>query len=128
MPLEDFPQTLLVVSDMQFNPAGYGRSFGTTSEQSNYEAAKRKLSSVFPKEFVDDFKIVWWYCSNRPTSDFPSTMEHGGTYMISGYDGAIISFVLGGEQKVDENGKVVQPTMEEIVQSALNQEALCLIN
>ena len=131
MPLEDFPQTLLVVSDMQFNPSGYrwDNSRATADmEASNYEAAKAKLSRVFPKEFVENFKIVWWYCSNRDTSDFPSTMEHGGTYMISGYDGAVISFLLGGETKVDENGKTVQPSMEEIVANALNQEVLSLVS
>ena len=129
-PLEDFPKTLLVVSDMQFNPAGYGHGWAnSTQEKSNYEMAISKLRAVFPEEFVKDFKIVWWYCTNRETSDFPSTMEDAGTYMIGGFDGAIISFVLGGDApvKVDENGKKVQPSMEDIVNAALNQEALALI-
>lgn len=131
MPLEDFPETLLVVSDMQFNPT---RTWWDDEEwaskeveKTNYETAIAKLSEVFPKEFVDNFKIVWWYCSNRPTSDFPSTMENAGTYMMSGYDGAIISFLLGGDA-VDENGKPVKPSMEDIVMSTLNQEVLALIN
>lgn len=131
MPLEDFPETLLVVSDMQFNPT---RTWwddeewaSKAVEKTNYETAIAKLSEVFPKEFVDNFKIVWWYCSNRPTSDFPSTMEDAGTYMMSGYDGAIISFLLGGDA-VDENGKPVKPSMEDIVMSTLNQEVLALIN
>lgn len=131
MPLEDFPETLLVVSDMQFNPT---RTWWDDEEwaskeveKTNYETAIAKLSEVFPKEFVDNFKIVWWYCSNRPTSDFPSTMENAGTYMMSGYDGAIISFLLGGNA-VDENGKPVKPSMEDIVMSTLNQEVLALIN
>lgn len=131
MPLEDFPETLLVVSDMQFNPT---RTWWDDEEwaskeveKTNFETAIAKLSEVFPKEFVDNFKIVWWYCSNRPTSDFPSTMENAGTYMMSGYDGAIISFLLGGNA-VDENGKPVKPSMEDIVMSTLNQEVLALIN
>ena len=131
MPLEDFPETLLVVSDMQFNPTRTWRDDGEWAskavEKTNYETAIAKLSEVFPKEFVDNFKIVWWYCSNRPTSDFPSTMENAGTYMMSGYDGAIISFLLGGNA-VDENGKPVKPSMEDIVMSTLNQEVLALIN
>lgn len=131
MPLEDFPETLLVVSDMQFNPTRTwwddGEWASKAVEKTNYETAIAKLSEVFPKEFVDNFKIVWWYCSNRPTSDFPSTMEDAGTYMMSGYDGAIISFLLGGDA-VDENGKPVKPSMEDIVMSTLNQEVLALIN
>ena len=130
IPIEDFPQTLLVVSDMQFNPSGpwSDHRASPSVEKTNYEAAIAKLSEVFPKEFVDNFKIVWWYCANRHTSDFPSTMEDGGTYMISGYDGAVISFVLGGDAKVDEHGKTVQPTMEEIVDMALSQEVISLVN
>ena len=131
MPLEDFPETLLVVSDMQFNPTRSwfdGDEWASKEvEKTNYETAIAKLSEVFPKEFVDNFKIVWWYCSNRPTSDFPSTMENAGTYMMSGYDGAIISFLLGGDA-VDENGKPVKPSMEDIVMCTLNQEVLALIS
>lgn len=129
IPLEDFPTTLLVVSDMQFNPAsgwGYGAH---ASEQTNYQVAITKLSKVFPKEFVDDFKIVWWYCTNRETSDVPSTMEDAGTYLLGGFDGAVISFVLGGDAlKTDENGNKVQPSMEDVVNEALGQEVLALIS
>jgi len=128
-PIEDFPTTLLVVSDMQFNPAGYSRGGNKITELTNYQMAIAKLKAVFPQEFVDNFRIVWWYCTNRPTKDFPSTMDDAGTYMISGFDGAVISFILGGDApvKVDENGKKVQPSMEDVINAALNQEALALI-
>ena len=131
IPLEDFPKTLLVISDMQFNPA-YGSGYGRNGMNSttNYEAAMAKLRKVFPQEFVDEFKIVWWYCASRSGSshDVPATMEMGGQYLFSGFDGAIISLLLGGEEKVDpETGKKVAPTMEEMVLTALNQEVLSLI-
>ena len=116
IPLSDFPETLLVVSDMQFNPV-----FGNTS--SNYKEAMKKLSRYFPQEYVDKFKIVWWYCTNRTTSDFPSTMDDAGTYMISGFDGSVISFLLGGEGFSGKENKQ-SPSMEEIIQMALNQEIL----
>lgn len=124
IPLEDFPSTLLVVSDMQFNPsASY---YNRVSEQTNYETAMNKLRSVFPSEFVDGFKIVWWHCSNRTTKDFPSTMEHGGTYMFSGYDGSIVSFLLGGDTVVNSDNKAM-PTMEDIINAAFNQEVITMI-
>jgi hypothetical protein len=124
VPLEDFPSTLVVVSDMQFNPsASY---YNHVSEQTNYETAMSKLRRVFPKEFVDSFKIIWWYCSNRKTSDFPSTMENGGTYMLSGFDGSIVSFLLGGDVAVQTPDKKM-PSMEDIIQAAFNQEVLSLI-
>jgi len=126
IPLEDFPKTLLVVSDMQFNPViGYG----CRTEQTNYEAAMNKLRRVFPEEFVSEFKIVWWYCAGRKTSDFPSTMDDARTYVFSGFDGAVVSLLLGGDVKVDpETGEKVQPSMEDIVLKALSQEVLCLVN
>ena len=123
--LEDFPSTLVVVSDMQFNPST--SYYNRVSEQTNYETAMSKLRKVFPLEFVDNFKIVWWYCSNRKTSDFPSTMENGGTYMMSGFDGSIISFLLGGDIVVKTPDKKM-PSMEDIIQAAFNQEVFSLIN
>lgn len=117
MDIKDFPTTLLVISDMQFDNCG---------RKSNYQETIEKLSKVFPKEYVDNFKIVWWFCSNRPTSDFPSTMEHGGTYMFSGYDGSILSFLLGGDNT--QKDTKTPPTMQEIIEEAFNQEVLSLIN
>lgn len=138
IPVEDFPTTLLVVSDMQFNPALSMRLNGKRCsiistpelEKTNYQMAMDKLSAVFPKEFVDNFKIVWWYCANRETSDFPSTMDDAGTYMISGFDGAVISFLLGGEDVAvtSEDGEKKMPSMEEIIKAAFEQEALSLLN
>ncbi len=133
IPLSEFPHTLLVVSDMQFNPTRSGWYWGShgetyPDEQTNYQAAMNKLRAVFPQEFVDDFKIVWWFCAGRETRDFPTNMDNGGTYMVSGFDGSVISFILGGDVKVDENGKKVTPSMEEIVNDALHQEVLELLS
>ena len=129
MDLEEFPTTLLVVSDMQFNPTQ--RSWYATDsykdEKTNYEAAMAKLRSVFPQEFVDKFKIVWWYCTNRSTSDFPSTMDDAGTYMFSGFDGSVLSFLLGGEENTTKSTNAM-PTMEEIIDTAFNQEVLAMVN
>lgn len=129
MPIEEFPQTLLVVSDMQFNPSDSWNYRGDAlAEHTNYETAMNKLRAVFPEEFVDNFKIVWWFCTNRSTNDFPSTMEDAGTYMFSGFDGAVISFLLGGDiPTVVKDGKTVQPSMEDIINAAFAQEALALV-
>ena len=55
-------------------------------------------------------------------------MDHGGQYLFSGFDGAVVSLLLGGEPVIDEKtGKVVQPTMEEMVNIALTQEVLTLV-
>lgn len=129
IPLEDYPETLLVVSDMQFNPTntyswGY-REASPRDEKTNYEAAKAKLKAVFPAEWVENFKIVWWHVNGR-TKDFPSNMDCGGTYNFSGFDGAIISHLLGNNGPDGSISK--NPTMEEVIESALGQETLSLLS
>jgi hypothetical protein len=124
IPLSDYPETLLVVSDMQFNPTNDWRlSYNTQAERTNYESAIAKLSKVFPQEFVDKFKIVWWQVNGSRTTDFPSNMDCGGTYVFSGFDGSVISFLLGG--KVAEDGKA--PDMQDVIDTALGQEVLQLV-
>lgn len=122
IPLEDFPTTLLVVSDMQFNPVGANVS-------TNYERAKKDLARFFPQEWVDNFKFIWWQVNGRRTTDMPATMDDGGCYFISGFDGSIVTMLLGGEsQVVDEiTGEKRTPTMEELALMAMNQEVLQLL-
>lgn len=130
IPLEDFPQTLLVVSDMQFNPTNsYSYRGSVERERTNYEEMKRKLATAFPAEWVENFKCIWWYCASRDgaSHDVPATMDMGGQYLFSGFDGAVISLLLGGEQVNPETGEKVQLTMEEAVQKALTQEVLMLV-
>jgi ABC-type sugar transport system ATPase subunit len=91
IPLEDFPKTLLTISDMQFNPTN-------GNEKTNLEAMKEKLYEAFPKSFVDDMKFIWWQVSNR-TTDFPSTIDDAGSIMLSGFDGSIIDLLLGEKVK-----------------------------
>ena len=119
IPIEEFPSVLLVVSDFQFN--------ATASGKTNNEEGKDRLREVFPDEYVDNLTEVWWYCSNRHTSDVPATMEMGGQYVVSGFDGSIITLLLGGTVVDPETGENRQLTMEESVEQALNQEVLQLV-
>ena len=83
VPVEDFPTTLVVVSDMQFDPAG-----GNVA--TNYEVAMGKLAAVgLPR-----VRIVWWWVTGRGT-DFPSALDEEGVIMIGGFDGAVLSLLLG---------------------------------
>lgn len=114
---------------MQFNPSGsYVYNGNSIAEKTNFETAVNKLKSVFPDEFVKDFKIIWWYVAGgRNLKDFPSTMEHSGTYMFSGFDGAVISFLLGGDASATkENGEPA--SMEDIINAAFSQEVMNLIS
>jgi len=116
----EFPNTLIVVSDMQFDYCGYGST--RQDEKTNQQLAVQKLSQVFSKEFVDNFVWIWWQV-NGQKKDFPQTMNEGGGYVISGFDGAIITTLLGGAVKP----KGEKPDMLDMVKEALNQEVLNLI-
>ncbi|MGB1277912.1 MAG: DUF2828 family protein, partial [Nannocystaceae bacterium] len=117
VPVSDFPTTLLVVSDMQFNPVG-----GNT--ETNYQAAMKKLASVgLPK-----IKIVWWWVTGR-AGDFPSTINDAGVTMIGGFDGSILELLLGQQeqQKTPEQAKQpqqAQPGPYDQMLTALDQELL----
>lgn len=113
--VEDFPQTLVVVSDMQFNPAD-----GSTA-QTNYDVAMAKLAAVgLPK-----MRIVWWWASGRG-ADFPSRLEDEGVAMISGFDGSILSLILSGESSTIDakTGEHRQLNAYENMLKALQQDVL----
>lgn len=124
IPLEQYPTTILVVSDMQFNPAGGWRS--RRSEPTNYEYSKQSLKTVFPAEFVDSMKFIWWDCASRyGNTDYEGTINDGGCYFFSGFDGSIISMLMNEDAVRDEKtGEVRRPTAEELVAKALSQEIL----
>jgi len=128
IPLEDYPETLLVISDMQFNPVKNDcwysspvRKPSSQKVQTNHEAAKEKLSAVFPKEYVDNFKVVWWDCTGRRPDNKPTHMDEGGTYVFSGFDGAILSLLLGENTQHNDDSKE-KPSLEEMIVEALSQE------
>ena len=59
----------------------------------------------------------------------PATMDDGGCYFISGFDGSVVTMLLGGESQVvdEKTGEKRTPTMEELAQMAMNQEVLQLL-
>ena len=114
LPVEDFPRTLIVVSDMQFNPT-------QERSQTNYVAAMHKLAAVgLPK-----LRIVWWWVTGR-AQDFPATLDDEGVIMIGGFDGSILSLLLGTSTEAPrvEGGVSVDAGPEAAMRKALEQEIL----
>lgn len=122
IPVEDFPESLLVVTDLQFNPAG-------ENTKSNYEVAQQKLADAgLPK-----LKIIWWNVTDR-SRDLPNQKDDEDVMMLGGFDGAIIPFLM--DQPVPdavpevEETEPVKPASKETVTpyaamlKALNQEIL----
>lgn len=129
IPLEQYPTTLLVVSDMQFNPTTYNWKTGI-SEETNFEYSKNKLKEVFPSDFVDNMKFVWWDVASRyGNTDFEGDAMTSGCYFFSGFDGSILSMLMNDDSVKDTStNKVRKITAEELVVKALNQEILTYIN
>ena len=126
IPLEDYPKTILVVSDMQFNPAGGGYYSRQRTEPTNYEYSKKTLKTVFPEEFVESMSFIWWDVAARyGNTHYEGDCNTPGCYFFSGFDGSIISMLLNEEAVKDEvTGEVRKPTAEELVMKALSQEIL----
>lgn len=116
IPIEDYPETLLVVSDMQFDPS--------CDNKTNYESAMDKLQAVgLPK-----IKVIWWYVTSRG-KDFPAKLDDEGCTLIGGFDGAIVSSILGGEvTTIDEDtGEERALNPYENMLKALNQDSLNMV-
>lgn len=129
IPLEQYPTTILVVSDMEFNPSS--RWYGSPRDQeTNYEYSKKSLKTVFPEEFVDNMKFIWWDCASRHgVTHFEASAFESGVTFLSGFDGSIMSTLMGMDKILDEKtGTYRNPTAEELVATALSQEILNYIN
>lgn len=115
IPVSDFPSTLLVISDLQFDIAT------EENDTTNYEAMMQKLSEVG----LPNIKVIWWYVTGRK-DDFPSTINDRGVSIIGGFDGSVISLILGGESTVTDikTGETLQLNVFENMLKALDQELL----
>ncbi len=121
IPLEQYPTTILVVSDMQFNKWG---------KKINYESSKDALRTVFPNEFVDKMKFIWWDAASRyGNTDYEGKANDSGCYFFSGFDGSIMTMLMNEDSVVDETTKEFRKiTAEEMVAKALNQEILTYLS
>ena len=127
IPLDQYPTTLLVVSDMEFNPVGSWWMRNRGEQPTNFEYSKNALKEVFPEEFVDNMKFIWWDCVARHgVNHFEGDSLTPGCTFLSGFDPSIITVLLGEESKVidKKTGEVRQMTAEELVEKALSQEIL----
>jgi hypothetical protein len=112
IPVEDFPKYLLVVSDMQFNPVA-------GNAETNYQSATRKLAAVG----LPPMNFIWWNCNGAYGGDQPSTINDAGTTLISGFDGAILTTLLGGQEKImNDKGEMVKPSPYDQMVKVLSQQ------
>lgn len=129
IPLESYPTTVLVVSDMELNSTTY--DWRTRSQkETNFEYSKNALKTVFPEDFVENMKFIWWDVASRyGNNHYEGDALTSGCTFFSGFDGSIINLILGEDSKVvdEKTGETRQLTAEELVDKALNQEILSYI-
>ena len=102
----------------EFNDSG--------DNKTNFQTFKaRLLKAGFPKDYVDDFKIVLWDIPNNFYSHaeirpkFESYADTPNFFYMGGFDPAGITFLLGGEEN-----KSVPKTPRELFETAMNQEIM----
>lgn len=115
----DFPTGILCISDGEFNSA----SLNTSNVA---QARKTLLNAGFSKEYVENFQIILWNIPNNYYRDSSTKFETFGeaknVFYLSGYDGSILSFLLGKE------GQTSTPQTDvELFEAAMSQEILDLV-
>jgi hypothetical protein len=90
VPAEEMPRYLLVLSDMEFNPAWAGGvSLGA------FDLARR----MFEAAGYELPKLVWWNLNARPdaTGNSPVRFDQRGTAMVSGFSPSIMKSILAAK-------------------------------
>ena len=116
--IEKFPTGLICISDGEFN--------ASKSNKTNFQSFKKRLLKAgFPKDYVDNFKIVLWdipntfYDNEEIRPKFESYADTPNFFYMGGFDPAGITFLLGGEVN-----KSIPKTPRELFEAAMNQEIM----
>jgi hypothetical protein len=84
------------------------------------------LQAGFSKQFVEEFKFVFWDIRNNFYTYSKTTFETYGpaknVFYFGGFDGSVLSFLTG---KTHTNK--TPETAEELFEAAMNQEVMKLI-
>ena len=102
MPLDQYPETILVVSDMAMD-------IPNDASKTNYQSAMMRLKEVD----LGSVKIIWWNVNGK-TNDFPATMDDPGTYLIGGFDPMNLMSLLGvKENQADSKSKGIEESIQD---------------
>ena len=109
---------MICISDGEFNDSG--------DNKTNFQSFKKRLLKAgFPKDYVDNFKIVLWdipnafYSFDEIRPKFESYADTPNFFYMGGLDPAGITFLLGGEVN-----KSIPKTPRELFETAMNQEIM----
>jgi len=136
---EEIPQSLLVVSDMQFNAALDNSDYHSDRRGSGWGTAYDNIKNMFNKlgerlygHNINPPQIIFWNV-RADTVGFPCASDDEGVTMLSGYSAALLKFIFSGEleeevEVVDESGRVrkvkVRLNPKETLAKILGESAL----
>ncbi|WP_287385588.1 DUF2828 family protein [Lachnospira sp.] len=121
----EMPTGIVCFSDGEFDPVNSWRD--VPDHTTNFHAFLGILRQAgFSEEYVNNFQIILWDIPNgyygKPSVKFEDSADAPNFFYISGYDPAVISFLMGGEY--EKKQKKQPKTAEELMQAALDQEIL----
>jgi Mg-chelatase subunit ChlD len=135
----DIPQSLLVISDMQFNDATGGNDYLSEERGSGWGTAFDNIKNMFKKlgerlygHSINPPQIIFWNV-RADTIGYPAGADEPGVTLLSGYSPALLKFIFSGEleeevEVVDENGETrkvkVKLSPKETLQKILSEKAL----
>jgi hypothetical protein len=121
--IEDFPKTVVVITDMQFDPIK-DRSSG------DMRPISRVLQARLTAVGLGDTQFIYWNLSQNRNRDSIATKDQGNVAIFSGFDPAIIEILLGKKIDLpeDSNAEPAAPreelTPEKAFLQAMDQEIL----
>lgn len=120
VPISDFPKGILCLSDGCFNHAGKNK----TNRENMLKVFEKE---GFPKDYINNFKIILWDIPNSyygtPQTTFEEFADAPNLFHISGFDGSAVAFITGVEAQ-----KYEPKTNEELFAAAMNQEIMGLLS
>lgn len=120
VPISDFPKGILCLSDGCFNHAGKNK----TNRENMLKVFEKE---GFPKDYINNFKIILWDIPNSyygtPQTTFEEFADAPNLFHISGLDGSAVAFITGVEAQ-----KYEPKTNEELFAAAMNQEIMGLLS
>lgn len=120
VPISDFPKGILCLSDGCFNHAGENK----TNRENMLKVFEKE---GFPKDYINNFKIILWDIPNSyygtPQTTFEEFADAPNLFHISGFDGSAVAFITGVEAQ-----KYEPKTNEELFAAAMNQEIMGLLS
>lgn len=121
IPVEDYPEAYIVISDMQFNDTSYGYS-----QTTNHKAAVAKLKAAGLPEPI----FVWYNVSSYGNGNFQNHKNDSGVVNISGFDPAVVNRLMSGDFQLEfeeKHGKSIKEiTPMEAMIETLEQDYLKL--